>query len=169
MIRRLKQILTPSKTPRHIDVKHKHEDARVADDATKEYWTRHNVSQHREFNSEEESLAYFRWRNDQYFDYIELMPVDCGDDRVVLDYGCGPGHDLVGFSVYSRPSKLVAMEISPSSLAEAESRLKLHGGSVEFMLLDPTRRLFAHTRFIDRLHTLLGSTTPCTASQPCSH
>ena len=33
------------------------------------------------------SLAYLRWRNDQYFGYSELMPVHSQDGRVVLDFG----------------------------------------------------------------------------------
>jgi SAM-dependent methyltransferase len=90
------------------------------------YWTAHNVTNHQTFASIEESLAYLDWRNDQYPGYLELMPLSGQDGKVVLDYGCGPGHDLVGFGHYSRPARLIGVDISPSSLQEARNRLALH-------------------------------------------
>lgn len=104
--------------------------------AVTEYWTQYNVTQHQDFQSVEDSFAYLRWRNDQYFGYNELMPVAGQDGRVVLDFGCGPGHDLVGFSTASRPARLIAVDVSPSSLAEARARLALHRVPCEFILLD---------------------------------
>jgi SAM-dependent methyltransferase len=103
-----------------------------------DYWTRHNVTQHRAFSSPEESLSYFQWRIDQYFSYIKLMPVCSQNNKVVLDYGCGPGHDLVGFGVYSKPRKLFGVDVSSSSLNEARARLALHGIEAELILLDPS-------------------------------
>lgn len=100
------------------------------------YWTRCNVTQHHQFESVEDSLDYFRWRCDLYDPYLEFMPVTGLDDQVVLDFGCGPGHDLVGFRQYSKPSRLVAMDVSPSSLEEARARMALHGFETEFVLLD---------------------------------
>jgi ubiquinone/menaquinone biosynthesis C-methylase UbiE len=97
------------------------------------YWTNHNVTNHQQFASIQESLGYFDWRNDQYPGYINLMPVTGQDSRVVLDYGCGPGHDMVGFGHFSRPARLIGMDISTSSLAEARSRLALHGIPAEFI------------------------------------
>ena len=96
------------------------------EDASKEYWTRHNVTLHESFNGPEDSIEYFLWRNDQYYNYIELMPVSGFDGQVVLDFGCGPGHDLVGFGVYSRPQRLIGADVSQSSLAESRARLALH-------------------------------------------
>ena len=69
----------------------------------------------------QESERYLEWRNDQYFKYDELMPVTGKDGRVILDYGCGPGHDLVGFGLRSKPTRLIGMDVSTSSLAEADS------------------------------------------------
>jgi ubiquinone/menaquinone biosynthesis C-methylase UbiE len=104
--------------------------------AVAEYWTRYNVTLHENFISAENSLAYLRWRNDLYFGYSELMPVDGQDGKIVLDFGCGPGHDLVGFSTVSRPMRLIGMDVSPSSLAEARSRLRLHSARCELIQLD---------------------------------
>src|SRR5437016_1460420 len=105
-----------------------------ADDArNRSYWTDYNVTNHRRFASAEESLNYFHWRNAQYHNYIEMMPVDGHNGKAVLDYGCGPGNDLVGFAEYSKPSGLFGMDISSSSIAEAKARLSLHAQPVEFM------------------------------------
>ena len=151
MMRRLKQLMAPEAPRKAADGQHP--TAQICDASTAEYWTSHNVSQHRVFRNADESLAYFTWRNHQYFDYIELMPVDVGTDRVVLDYGCGPGHDLVGFSVHSQPSRLLAMDVSPSSLTEAEARLALHGGTAEFVLLSPRdARLPLPDSSVDYIH-----------------
>jgi ubiquinone/menaquinone biosynthesis C-methylase UbiE len=84
-----------------------------------------------------ESLAYFHWRCDQYPGYLDLMPVAGFDGADILDYGCGPGHDLVGFAEYSKPRRLVGADVSSSSLDQARERLSLHGAAVEWALLDP--------------------------------
>ncbi|MDR1360642.1 MAG: class I SAM-dependent methyltransferase [Deltaproteobacteria bacterium] len=92
-----------------------------------EYWTGHNVTNHRVFASAEESLENFYWRSEQYINYLNLMPVTGYDGKIVLDFGCGPGHDLVGFGFFSKPARLIGYDVSASSLAEAGQRLKLHG------------------------------------------
>ena len=122
--------------------------------AVAEYWTRYNVTLHHSFNSPQESLAYFRWRNDQYFGYIDLMPVGGQDGKVVLDFGCGPGHDLVGFATASRPARLIAVDVSSSSLAEARARLALHGVPCEFLLANPlSTELPLKSESIDYVHS----------------
>ena len=100
------------------------------------YWTDHNVTLHRRFGSRAESLRDFHWRNDQYYRYIGLMPTDAADDLVVLDFGCGPGYDLVGFSEYSNTKKLIGVDVSDASLAEAQDRLLLHGHQPELIKHD---------------------------------
>ncbi len=94
---------------------------------SEEFWFRYNVTGHRVFQSREESLRYFTWRSEQYFDYLEYMPVTGQNGCVVLDYGCGPGHDLVGFAEFSKPARLIGMDISYPSLEQAARRLALHG------------------------------------------
>lgn len=111
--------------------------ATEADKIVAEYWTDYNVTLHQKFDSPDESLAYLNWRNDQYFNYIKLMPVDGQNGKVILDFGCGPGHDLVGFATASEPARLIGMDVSPSSLAEARDRLKLHTAACELIQLDP--------------------------------
>jgi len=103
------------------------------------YWTDHNVTLHKQFASRKESLDYFHWRCDQYSGYLDLMPVKGFDGKDILDYGCGPGHDLVGFLEYSKPKNLVGADVSNSSLQEAEARLALHDGDADLVLLDPDK------------------------------
>jgi ubiquinone/menaquinone biosynthesis C-methylase UbiE len=128
--------------------------ARTTDERLSEaYWSRHNVTAHRVFNSVAESLAYFDWRNDQYPGYIDLMPVSGCDGKVVLDFGCGPANDLVGFGTFSKPANLIGMDVSGASLAEAESRLRLHGIRTELVKINERdERIPLPDEAIDYLH-----------------
>ena len=120
---------------------------------SQEFWSAYNVTEHRRFRDRDESLRYFRWRSEQYFDYLEHMPVAGQDGKVVLDYGCGPGHDLVGFVEFSRPSRLIGMDVSPASLSEARDRLALHGAQPELVRIDErTARLPLPDTSIDYVH-----------------
>ena len=122
--------------------------------ANESYWTSHNVTNHQRFASVEHSLAYFDWRNDQYPGYIDLMPVSGQDGKTVLDFGCGPGHDLVGFGHFSKPAKLIGFDISSSSLNEAKNRLALHRIPASLTHLnEPDERLPLDDRSIDHIHS----------------
>lgn len=100
------------------------------------YWTEHNVTNHSNYASARESRAALDYRNAQYHRYIDLMPVNQADDLDVLDFGCGPGHDLVGFGLYSKPKRLVGVDVSASSLTESARRLKLHTIKAELVQHD---------------------------------
>ena len=63
------------------------------------YWTSHMVS-YDDWVDSEASKEHFPWRNAGYPGYIELMLVKNADGLIVVDYGCGPGNDLVGFSEF---------------------------------------------------------------------
>jgi SAM-dependent methyltransferase len=100
------------------------------------YWTGYNVTDHRRFADPAESLASFEWRCGQYYDYLSLMPVGGFDGKTVLDYGCGPGHDLVGFTVQSPAARLIGLDVSPTSLDQARERLRLHGKEPDLRRID---------------------------------
>jgi len=118
-----------------------------------QYWTQHNVTRHTRFTSAEESLAHFRHRNQLYPGYIEMMPVDDCHGKVVVDYGCGPGNDLVGFALHSKPSRLVGVDISAESLAQAKSRLALHEATAELVDVPyGTYELPLDSDSVDRVH-----------------
>jgi len=118
-----------------------------------EYWNSHNVTGHRAFATVDESLKYFAWRNSQYVNYIKLMPVAGFDGKRVLDFGCGPGHDLVGFGVYSKPSFLAGVDVSASSVQEARARLALHGIAADVRRLDPSQPLPFEAATFDHIHS----------------
>jgi ubiquinone/menaquinone biosynthesis C-methylase UbiE len=79
------------------------------------------------------SREHFLWRNSQYPGYIELMPVNGACGKIVVDYGCGPGNDLVGFSEFSRPAKLYGIDVSLTALKTSKKRLALHDFPVELI------------------------------------
>jgi len=120
---------------------------------SEEFWSAFNVTNHRHFRDRGDSIRYFWWRCEQYFDYLEHMPVKGQDGKVVLDYGCGPGHDLVGFVEYSRPSRLIGMDVSAASLREAGKRLALHGAQPELVRIsERTARLPLPDASVDYVH-----------------
>jgi ubiquinone/menaquinone biosynthesis C-methylase UbiE len=99
------------------------------------YWNASMVAT-RSFRTKEDSLEHFHWRNAQYPGYLDLMPVSGQDEKVVVDYGCGPGNDLVGFASFSKPSKLYGMDVSETAIGIARERLALHDHPIEFIRLD---------------------------------
>jgi SAM-dependent methyltransferase len=118
------------------------------------YWSDVNVTAHARFADAEASIDYFHWRSSQYYPYLELMPVAGQDGKSVLDYGCGPGNDLVGFSVYSKPSRLIGMDISLRSIAEAKSRIALHNDRAEVLpIVESDERIPLEDASIDYVHS----------------
>lgn len=117
------------------------------------YWNAHMVPTD-SFKSAENSLNLFHWRNAQYPGYIDLMPVSGQDGKVVLDYGCGPGNDIVGFAVYSNPGKLIAVDVSTTALSKAQERLSLHGKKAEFIHINEIdNNIPVPSESIDYIHT----------------
>jgi ubiquinone/menaquinone biosynthesis C-methylase UbiE len=116
------------------------------------YWTV-NMVVNETFNSPEDSLRHFHWRNAQYPGYIDLMPVRGHDGKIVLDYGCGPGNDLVGFSVFSEVKKLYAVDVSPTALEAAKKRLSLHNKHADFIKIDENENIIPiPSNSVDYIH-----------------
>jgi ubiquinone/menaquinone biosynthesis C-methylase UbiE len=121
--------------------------------SNEQYWSRQNVTAHRRFGNARQSLAYFHWRNDNYYDYLRFMPVSGHDGKAVLDYGCGPGNDLVGFASYSQPNRLIGADIAQPSLDEAAERLALHGHKAEFLKInDDNPQIPLENHSVDYIH-----------------
>lgn len=90
------------------------------------YWTGHTVNSV-PFPTSAASLAYLAWRSNIYPLAPDLLNL-WGDhhDDVVLDYGCGPGDDLVGFLVLGKAKRVIGMDVSSTALGLAAQRLGLH-------------------------------------------
>lgn len=96
------------------------------------YWTSHMVPVD-DWHDAKSSMEHFLWRNAQYPGYIDLMPVHGADGLTVVDYGCGPGNDLIGFSEYSKPMTLVGIDVSATALDKSKKRLALHGKTAKLI------------------------------------
>jgi ubiquinone/menaquinone biosynthesis C-methylase UbiE len=118
-----------------------------------EYWSSRTVSR-AQHADRQASLELLSWRNHQYMGYSELMPTSGANGLRVLDYGCGPGNDVVGFVEESRPKEVVAMDVSPLALDAARERLALHPGKVEFVeIKEGDKRLPLDDGSIDLVHS----------------
>lgn len=90
------------------------------------YWSEHTVND-TSFKTKEESLAYLAWRSAVYpMAYSMLDLYGRHEGQTILDFGCGPGNDLVGFLEYSGASKVIGMDVSQKALRLSRKRLKLH-------------------------------------------
>jgi ubiquinone/menaquinone biosynthesis C-methylase UbiE len=90
------------------------------------YWNQHTVAM-KCFSSVDASIKNLEWRFSQYplfKDYMSLW--GSHKNQIILDYGCGPGNDLIGFALYSRAKKIIGVDISERALKKASDRLKLH-------------------------------------------
>lgn len=104
------------------------EDHRTRPDVTasQRYWTGHTVASV-PFNSAKESFAHLEERGGYYPQFEEFMAL-YGDHEgeVVVDYGCGPGNDLVGFLTRSRAKTIIGIDVSKTALQLASHRLGWH-------------------------------------------
>jgi ubiquinone/menaquinone biosynthesis C-methylase UbiE len=91
-----------------------------------QYWTDHTVRVE-SFATAEDSEAHLEWRFSQYPLFRELSGL-WGDHRgeTVLDYGCGPGNDVVGLLLHSGAAKVIGLDVSPTSIRLAAKRVALH-------------------------------------------
>lgn len=84
------------------------------------FWQTHQVGG--PYETAEDSALALLARDSLYPDLVDLMPT-CQPDKVVLDYGCGPGHDTLLFlrqgakHVYYVDASELALEITDQRLA----------------------------------------------------
>ena len=113
------------------------------------YWSEHNVTNHRIFKTRLESLNYLAWRNRQYI-YLDeyLLKRSEIQGKVILDFGCGPGNDLVWY-LERGVKKAIGIDVSKKSLEEAHQRLKLHGNNFELIHTYGTENFRIEDRSVD--------------------
>lgn len=118
---------SPINTSRHID--HASVDT---------YWNEHTVNS-TPFKTAKDSIKYLDWRFKQYPLFKEFMQLwGLHDRQIMIDYGCGPGNDLVGFLTHTNAKKVIGIDISEKSLKLASQRMVLHE-------IDPARVELIHT------------------------
>ncbi len=94
------------------------------------FWTGHTVNS-RPFVTARQSARYLEWRFRQYPRFRELSGLyGRHDGETILDYGCGPGNDLVGFALHTRAARIVGADVSSQALALSAHRLSLHPEAV---------------------------------------
>jgi ubiquinone/menaquinone biosynthesis C-methylase UbiE len=120
------------------------------------YWGEHTVNSE-PFKTAHESKKYLEWRSQIYPLFAEFMQIyEKHDDEVILDYGCGPGNDLVGFAINTRAKKIIGIDISEKALNLAGARLALHNiepGRVELIhSADSVSKLPLDDKSVDYVH-----------------
>jgi SAM-dependent methyltransferase len=98
----------------------------VARNEVDAFWTRHTVND-APFVTARQSARYLQTRFAEYPLFREFSGLyGRHDGETVLDYGCGPGNDLVGFALHSHARRVVGVDISDTALQLARHRLSLH-------------------------------------------
>lgn len=90
------------------------------------YWSRHTVNS-TQFTTVAGSADYLEWRFAQYPLFRELMDLwGDHDGETILDYGCGPGDDVIGFLLHTGAVRIIGADISERALELAATRVTLH-------------------------------------------
>jgi len=87
------------------------------------YWETHHVPVR--YGTLEESQRSLRERALLFPSLLELMPIDF-PDKIILDYGCGPGHDTILFCE-AGAGHVFYYDTSAPQLEIVDRRLELHG------------------------------------------
>lgn len=90
------------------------------------YWSAHTVHDGW-FISAEESYEYCLERFNMYPQFREFSEMDrdhSGD--FILDYGCGPGNDMVWLLLHCKARHVIGMDVSGTALRNLQFRLALH-------------------------------------------
>jgi ubiquinone/menaquinone biosynthesis C-methylase UbiE len=90
------------------------------------YWSDYTVNSP-PFPTARESRRYLEWRFQEHPLFREFSGLwGDHDGEVVLDYGCGPGNDVVGFLIHTNARKVLGMDVSRRALELARRRIALH-------------------------------------------
>jgi 2-polyprenyl-3-methyl-5-hydroxy-6-metoxy-1,4-benzoquinol methylase len=92
--------------------------------STAAFWQEHVLAG--PYASIEESRASLHARLNAYPKLLELMPIE-HPFQTVLDFGCGPGHDVLLMLTLGRVQRVYYADISRRALEITTHRLELHG------------------------------------------
>ena len=124
--------------------------------AVDSYWNEHTVNS-TPFRSARESKRYLKKRSDAYPLFTKFMALyGRHQGETILDYGCGPGDDLVGFLLWSKARKVVGIDVSGTALSLLRHRLALHRVDARrvdlIRITDSTGRIPIADSTVDWLH-----------------
>ena len=88
------------------------------------HWDANQVMTFAENVTAEESQNAMEWRNSLYPGLLSLMPVEL-PGKTVIDFGCGPGHDTIGF-LLNGAEHVYAVDASWNGLSYTRARLHAH-------------------------------------------
>lgn len=96
--------------------------------AVDRFWSRHTVQfEQKKMVSLQEHETYLQWRFEAYPHFAEMMQLDGSwTGSVVLDYGCGPGADVVWFLTKCGATKVYGVDISTKALDMTRHYLSLY-------------------------------------------
>ena len=99
------------------------------------YWSEKTVKSEY-FKSRQEADLHTSWRLNMYPFYKEFMALgEAHKDEIILDYGCGPGNDVIHF-MKTGAKKIIGMDISDKALSLAKHYISLYPESkipIEFI------------------------------------
>lgn len=122
-----------------------------------EYWGGYTIRSE-PFSTAEEHIAFHKWRDEHFhksYAFKGLWADHTGE--TLLDYGCGPGHDVTGFLVHSNPAKVYGVDVSHRALSLAGHNAGLQGVSADRIELiqtaDLTDRIPLPDAAVDYVHS----------------
>ncbi len=98
------------------------------------YWNNYTIADNdnnKYITNKEISLNHINTINRLYPLYIDIFGLlDNHENEIILDYGCGPGNDLLIYKLNSSCKKIIGVDISTKVINMAVKRLKMHNISV---------------------------------------
>jgi ubiquinone/menaquinone biosynthesis C-methylase UbiE len=159
-VRRVGKAFFPEKPPKPVPLNNPYP-IRTPNASTKsavdDYWGDYTIKSV-PYATAQETLDFLKWRSDHFHLSYEFKGF-WADHRgkTLLDYGCGPGHDLIGFLVYSKPDKIYGIDVSHRALSLAGHNIGLHNIPPERLELiqtvDLTERIPLPDASVDYVHS----------------
>tara|TARA_A100001035_G_scaffold227846_1_gene189237 strand:+ start:250 stop:1176 length:927 start_codon:yes stop_codon:yes gene_type:complete len=107
------------------------------------------------FTNIKDSIEHLKWRNIQYLNSMNIINLKQYDNKIILDFGCGPGNDLINISYNSKPKKILAYDVSKKAILLARKRTKLHKLKVKFLEGSEEKLIIPSSeKSIDIIHTM---------------
>ena len=110
--------------------------------SSQKFWSRNVVdAPNNGFSDIGSSLKHLNWRNNQYIDFLKNMPMNEYRSKVVLDFGCGPGNDLINIGILSKPKRIIGIDVSNKAIQLAKKRTSLHNINVDFYKINENQKM----------------------------